>query len=182
MTEAPPWTVLAERVVVQDRHIDLRAETVRTAAGQELGPYWVMHLRDWVAVLAITPDDQVVLVRQWRQAAKLWVLEPPGGVVDEADIVAAGLRELREETGYAAARARHVGAMFTDPSRNTNRLHVMLAEGAVPASPPAREPGEEMTVELLPLAALRAGYARGLLGNAHHVAVVAMALGALDQP
>lgn len=181
MTDAA-WTTLAERVVVQDRFVDLRAETVRTGAGVVLDPYWVMHLPDWVAVLAVTPDERVVLVRQWRQAARRWVLEPPGGVIDEGDPVAAALRELREETGYAAAQARYVGAMFSDPSRNTNRLHVVVAEGVTLAGAPEREASEEMVVEMLDLAALRAGYARGLLGNALHVAVVAMALEALDQP
>src|SRR3954451_2935816 len=83
VTEPPPWTVLAERSVVDDgAFIDLRAETVRTATGAVLDPYWVMHLADWVITVALTPDDWLVLVRLWRQGVKAWVLEPPGGVMD----------------------------------------------------------------------------------------------------
>ena len=173
MSQAPPWRVLEERGVVRDRFVDLRDERVQTAAGALLDPYWVMHLKDWAVIFAITPDRDVVLVRQWRQAVKEWVLEPPGGVVDEGDPVEAALRELREETGYAAPAARYLGAMFTDPARNTNRLHVLLAEGAVVSGPPAREPSEAMTVERLPLAALRPG----LFGCGLHMAAAAMVLG-----
>ena len=159
------------------------AEQLRSSAeGSARVVSLVMHLPDWVAVLAVTPDERVVLVRQWRQAARRWVLEPPGGVIDEGDPVAAALRELREETGYAAAQARYVGAMFSDPSRNTNRLHVVVAEGVTLAGAPEREASEEMVVETMPLAELRAGYASGLLGNALHVAVVALALAGRDQP
>ncbi len=174
MSQAPPWRVLAERVVVQDRFVDLRAERVVTETGHVLDPYWVMHLKDWVVIFAITPDQQVVLVRQWRQGVKQWVLEPPGGVIDAGEPVAAALRELREETGYTAQAARHLGAMFTDPARNTNRLHVVLAAGAVLAGPPEREASEAMAVELLPLAALRPA----LFGCGLHMAAAGMALAA----
>jgi len=64
--------------------------------------------------------------------------------------------------------------MFTDPARNTNRLHVVLAAGAVLAGPPEREASEAMVVELMPVAALRPG----LFGCGLHMAAAAMVLAA----
>jgi len=176
--------VLAERGVVRDRFVDLRAETVRTASGAVLDPYWVMHLPELVVVVAVTPDDHLVLVRQWRQGCKAWVLELPGGIIDpgETDPCAAGARELLEETGYAAPRSRLLAAYWTDPARNSNRLHVVLAEGAVPSGPTARDAGEEMSTVLLPLEAVLAELGQGSFGHGLHIGAVTLALAALGRP
>jgi 8-oxo-dGDP phosphatase len=172
------WRVAASRTLVRDRFIDLAAERVVTGAGAVLDPFYVLTLPDWVVVVALTPDDRMVLVRQWRQGAKAWVLEPPGGVMDpgETDACATAARELREETGFTAARWRVVATPWTDPSRNSNRLHVVLAEDAVPAGTPQHDAGEEMQTELLPVAQVLAGLPQGLLAHGVHLGGVLLAL------
>ena len=173
-----PWRLLSRRAVVRNRHLDLDAEAVETREGAVLDPYWVMTYPDWVLVVALTPDDRMVLVRQWRQGAKAWVLEPPGGVMDagDADPCATAARELREETGYAAARLRLVASLWSDPAHNSNRLHVVLAEGAVAAGPLAREAGEELETVLLPAAEALAGAAAGRFTHAMHLGGLLLAL------
>ncbi|NOG72722.1 NUDIX hydrolase [Roseicella sp. DB1501] len=173
-----PWRLLSRRAVVRDRHLDLDAEAVETREGAVLDPYWVMTYPDWVLVVALTADDRMVLVRQWRQGAKAWVLEPPGGVMDagDADPCATAARELREETGYAAARLRLVASLWSDPAHNSNRLHVVLAEGAVVAGPLAREAGEELETVLLPAAEALSGAAAGRFTHAMHLGGLLLAL------
>ncbi|MEN0074375.1 MAG: NUDIX hydrolase [Paracraurococcus sp.] len=173
-----PWRLLSRRAVVRDRHLDLDAEAVQTREGAVLDPYWVMTYPDWVLVVALTPEDRLVLVRQWRQGAKAWVLEPPGGVMDagDADPCATAARELREETGYAAARLRLVASLWSDPAHNSNRIHVVLAEGAAEAGPLAREAGEELETVLLPAAEALAGAAAGRFTHAMHLGGLLLAL------
>lgn len=176
---ADGWRVTSRRPLLRDRFIDLHAETVVTGAGTVLNPYYVLDFPDWVLVVALTPDARMVLVRQWRQGARAWVLEPPGGVMEPGeDACTTAARELREETGFAAGRFRVVATPWSDPSRNSNRIHVVLAEGAVAAGAPRLDAGEEMRTELLPVAEVLAGLPRGLMTHAMHIGGVVLALAA----
>jgi len=180
MTDAPPWTTLGTTMLVEDRWIRLRADRLRTAAGTELSPWYVLDYPDWAAVVALTRDDRIVLVRQWRHAAQAWCLELPGGVIDpgETDPVAAARRELLEETGYDAPDWRALYAAFPNPAIQTNRLHVALATGAVPTAATAHEAGEAMTVECLPVAEVLAGIGQGMIGQSLHVGALLVGLAA----
>jgi 8-oxo-dGTP pyrophosphatase MutT (NUDIX family) len=176
---ADGWRVEARRSLVHDRYLHLVAERVVTGSGAVLDPYYVLDLPDWVIVVALTPDGRMVLVRQWRQGARAWVLEPPGGVMDPGeDACRTAARELREETGYAAARFRVVATPWSDPSRNSNRMHVVLAEGAMPAGAPQPDTGEEMRTELLPVSEVVAGLSHGLLTHGVQLGGVMLALAA----
>lgn len=180
MTDAPPWTLLGSRPLIEDRWISLRADRLRTAAGVELSPWYVLDYPDWAVVVALTDDDRIVLVRQWRHAVQAWSLELPGGVMDtaDADPVAAARRELLEETGHDARDWRGLYAAWPNPAIQTNRLHVVLAIGAAPAAPLAHDPGEAIRVETLPVAEVLAGIGTGLLGQAMHVGALLAGLAA----
>ncbi|RYJ03377.1 MAG: NUDIX hydrolase [Acetobacteraceae bacterium] len=173
-----PWRRTGTRTVHRDRWVHLRAEAWVTGEGKVLDPWYMLDWADWVHVVALTPDDRMVLVRQFRPGAGAAILELPGGMVeaDETDPVAAGQREFAEETGHAAASYRLVSRLRHDPAHAGNRLHVVLAEGATPAGPQHLDPGEEIAVETLPVDAVLAGLAEGLIGNAGHVGAILLAL------
>lgn len=183
MTKPSPWTTLGSTVLIEDRWIRLRAERIRTAAGAEIAPWYVLDYLDFACVVALTGDDRLVLVRQWRQGAKAWCLELPGGVMDpdEADPIVAARRELLEETGYAAPEWRSLYASFPNPSTHSNRLHVALATGAAPAAAVAHEPGEAITVECLPVAEVLAGLGQGMIGQSMHVGAILVGLAAVGR-
>ena len=76
---------------------------------------------DWVNVIALTPDQQVVLIRQFRVGANEVCLEIPGGMVDPGETPAeAAARELAEETGYTAPRWHQLGRVSPNPAIMTN--------------------------------------------------------------
>jgi len=173
-----PWRRVARRTLVRDRWIHMRADAWETGSGVLLDPWYMLEWRDWVNVVALTADDRLVLVRQFRPGAGAAVLELPGGIMEpgETDPVAAGGREFREETGYEAEEFHLVAALSPDPAHATNRIHFVLALGAAPGAAQHLDPGEEIAVELHPVAAVLAGLAEGMLGNASHVGGLMLAL------
>jgi 8-oxo-dGTP pyrophosphatase MutT (NUDIX family) len=117
---------------------------------------------DWVNVIALTPEQHVVLVRQFRYGIDEFSLEIPGGVMDAGeDPISAGLRELREETGFTGAPARLLGSVHPNPAFQSNRAHFILVEDAVKTHDLAWDSDEEMHVLIEPvdsvLAKARAG-------------------------
>jgi 8-oxo-dGTP pyrophosphatase MutT (NUDIX family) len=127
----------------------------------------IMECTDWVNVLPITDDGQVVLIRQYRFGSDSITLEIPGGIIDpgESPEIAAA-RELREETGYRARNIVSLGSTAPNPAITRNRLHCFLAEGCELDGVQEQDPFEDIGVELHPLAELDALMARGGLDHA----------------
>ena len=174
-----PWRTLSSKPLLHDRWIDLRADRCATAAGVEISPYYVLTYPDWVHVVALTADDCLVLVEQYRHGAASAFLELPGGVIDPGDAspLTAGERELREETGFAATGWQPVSNLHANPAIQPNRVHTVLATGAVRVAEPTLEDGEAgMTLSLVPVSTVLAGLAAGLLGQSMQVGGVLLAL------
>jgi 8-oxo-dGTP pyrophosphatase MutT (NUDIX family) len=131
----------------------LRRERFRSRKSGRAHDFYLIQLSDSVNVIALTPDRQVVLVRQFRAGSQTESLETPGGLVDPGeDPITAALRELREETGYAGDEARVVGSVWSNSSILTSRSTTVLVTNARPVAPTKLEPGEELTLELAPAA------------------------------
>lgn len=117
-----------------------------------------------VSVLAVTDDDRVVMVEQFRPGPDRVVLSLPGGLVDPGeDPVAAGVRELREETGHAVTDAVLVATV--EPPSHVHPRHVVVASGAHLVGEQRLDDLEEIAVVLLPLSELRRRLPSGELGT-----------------
>jgi len=111
----------------------------------EKQPYYSLQMLDYVSVVAVTKDDEIVLVRQFRPVVERYTLELPSGHVEEDETPEqAARRELLEETGFLAERWELLGELAPDSGRLENRLWCFYASGLqlVPGQP--REPGVEM--------------------------------------
>jgi len=117
------------------------------------GDFFAILSPDWVNVIAVTDDDEVVLIEQFRHGTEQITVEIPGGTVDpDEDPLSAGVRELREETGYGGGDARLVGAVTPNPALMNNRCHTVLARGVRREGDPRLEGLEEIRTRLVPLA------------------------------
>ncbi len=168
MNRTPPhgpparWEKLESRSLVRTRILELRAVRHRHPVRGTDREFVVMEAPDWCNVLALTPAGALVLVRQFRFGVDEFSLEIPGGMVDPGeDPVAAGVRELREETGYEGVRARLLGTVHPNPAIQANRCHLVLVEEAVRTARTAWDADEEIEVTVVPvpevLAAARDG-------------------------
>lgn len=178
---ADAWHTLSSRTVIKDRWIDLRADRCVTPSGAEIAPYYVLTYPDWVHVVALTADDRMVVVRQYRHAIGKVTLEIPGGVIDAADSdpLAAAQRELAEETGYTAQTWRMLGGFHPNPATHTNRVHVALALDARTQVEPSPDVGEEGLETLtMSIREILDGLPAGVLVQAMHVAAIYLGLAA----
>jgi len=107
---------------------------------------------DWVNVIALTPEDEVVLLRQYRFGISKVCLEIPGGMVDPGeDARTAAARELVEETGYTSEDWRHLGTVSPNPAIQNNFLHSYLALDARRTADPHLDGSEVLSVHTRPL-------------------------------
>ncbi len=124
----------------------------------------VLETAHWVNVVALTPGRELVLVRQFRFGSEQGEIEIPGGVIDASEEPqAAAERELREETGFTAARWSYLGAVQPNPAFHDNLCHHFLAEQATQTHTQHLDPGEDIACFTLPLETVRALILKGLI-------------------
>ncbi len=145
-----------------------------------IDPFYVLEYPDWVNIVALTDDDEIVLVRQYRHAVGRELLEIPGGVIDRADASpeAAARRELLEETGFTADRWQQVSELSANPASHTNSTFCFLATGARRVAAPTLDAGEAIEWSVLPIAEVVRRARGGELLQALHVAGLFLALSA----
>lgn len=144
------YEMLDRKVVYRGRVISLSVDTVRYQSGNCVQLDVVLH-NGGAAVVALTEDLQVALVRQYRHPVAQSLLELPAGRLEEADTPLDGAkRELAEETGLAASDWKLLVKAYPAPGYCQELLHIYLARHLVEveAQPDC---DEEIEVEYLPL-------------------------------
>jgi 8-oxo-dGTP pyrophosphatase MutT (NUDIX family) len=144
--------VLESKYAFADRWLRLRSDRVLLPGVRLPAPCTIFEYPDWVDVIALTGDRNVVLVDQYRHAVGQIRTEFPAGMVDEAEEpIVAIKRELLEETGYASQEWHLLGSAAVNPALQTNRIHCFLALGAQKVAEQDLDEGEAIRTHELPL-------------------------------
>jgi ADP-ribose pyrophosphatase len=151
MSKPRPWNVLRTENVADFRVFSVAALHSKRAGDALAATFVRIACGDWVNVVPLTPERDVVMIRQFRHGAGAETLEIPGGMVDAGeDPMRAAVRELLEETGYRAARLEPIGTVNPNPALFGNRLHSFVAHDCVRVAEVENDLHEETVVELVP--------------------------------
>ena len=148
-----PWRRLGAERVQRCRVFDLDLVRFEPPDGRDERSFYVIEAPDWITVVPLTNDRQVVFVRQFRFGTNDLTLEIPGGICDAGEHPrATALRELREETGYATEDLVDLGFVHPNPALQSNRCHTFLANNVVRAGDPTPDADEAFELVTIPLA------------------------------
>ncbi|MBT8332719.1 MAG: NUDIX hydrolase [Deltaproteobacteria bacterium] len=152
------WAVLKRQQVADYKLFTLHKKQARSPRTGEIREVLALQFPDWVLTLALTPEKEVVMVRQYRHGTEQVCLELPGGLVDPGDLSpeSSAQRELLEETGFTVANIRLIGECYPQPAILSNRCFFYLAEDAVKTQRQNLDAGEDIDILTIPLKDIRA--------------------------
>ncbi|NRF41625.1 MULTISPECIES: NUDIX hydrolase [Pedobacter] len=130
--EIKKWQRLSSRYLVKEKWATLRVDTCDLQNGVIKDDYYVLEYPNWVNAIAVTEDNKIIMVRQYRHGADIISLEIPGGVIDGDELPEVAIkRELLEETGYSFKSAELIATLYPNPATATNVTYTYLLKGGV---------------------------------------------------
>ena len=131
----------------------------------------ILKAPDWINVVALTKDNKIVLVEQFRYGIEEPTLELPGGVVDPGEHPKeTSIRELKEETGFAGDEVIYLGKVSSNPAMQNNYTHTYFIKNCEKVSEQNLDGNERINVHVIPLDEFMELVASG---EVHHSLVVA---------
>lgn len=151
-----PWKKLGSQPAGEFRIFSIRSDRVVSPRTRQAQDVYVIDCVNWVNVIALTPDQHLVMIEQYRHGSTTVELEIPGGMIDPQDAspAAAALRELREETGYEGEHPRLLGRVFPNPAIMSNTCFTVLVENCRRRHRVQLDQGEDLITRRVPIADL----------------------------
>lgn len=171
------WKLLSEDTVFASGFFKLKTQQYELPDGRIMPRYYTIEFEDWVNVVAVTRQSEIVLVRQYRPPGKTSFLEIPGGGVDkrtDQSALQAAQRELEEETGFVSSNWQLLGTHFPNPALQTNRMHTFLALDCEKTGKLDFDPYEDLETELVPVSQLNSLLTSGKIN--HSIVMAALLL------
>ena len=130
----------------------------------------ILEAQDASNVVAVTKDQQILFVRQYRFGIRQETLELPGGIVDSGELPeVAAKRELSEETGYGGGQWSYLGKIGSNPVFMDSYIHHWVASNVEPGYQGELDDGENIEVELLDLEEVKKKLYSGYFLHPHTV-------------
>jgi 8-oxo-dGTP pyrophosphatase MutT (NUDIX family) len=123
-----PWKLISSERDQSFRIFNLRIDRALSPRTGEEHDFYIIESSEWVNVIPITKEKEVVLIRQYRHGIRDITLEIPGGIIEPGDTLLEGARrELKEETGYTDGDMVYLGMVHANPAIFNNKCHTYLA-------------------------------------------------------
>ena len=178
MASIQKWRVTGSVLALENRWAKVRRDSCVTPAGVLIEDYYYWEGGDFAQVFALTPDEHVLLVRQYKHGVKEIVLELPAGMISssDGDALVTARRELLEETGFEAEKWQSMGVLNVSSAKSTTRAYPFLALGAHRVDGPSLDETEEIEVLLLPIPDLLDRITNGEVRDSNSLAACLLAL------
>jgi ADP-ribose pyrophosphatase len=147
------WETVESKEIADCRVFKVREDTAQS--GDKTGKFYVIENPDWVNVVAVTKDYDVVLIEQFRHGIGEAILEIPGGMIDKGEEPeTAARRELLEETGYSAQEFVFLGKSRPNPAIQNNWLYHFAVVNAEKTEEVKFDEHESCITKLCPVMAI----------------------------
>ncbi|MEH1772797.1 NUDIX hydrolase [Nostoc sp.] len=178
MNNLQKWKILKSKMVLDNPWCQVRQDEIKLPNGKIIDDYFVSIKPDVAMVLPITSNREIIFVRQYRHAVGEFFLELPAGNFDPTKESAevAAIRELREETGYIPQEFRKIGTLYDKPSKDTNKIHLFLAENVSKVGEQELDITEEIEVVLIPVKSVLDKISQGEISVAGTIAALFLGL------
>jgi ADP-ribose pyrophosphatase len=175
------WEKLDSRYLVKEKWATLRVDTCKMPDGTLIDDYYVLEYPDWVNAIAITENNEVIIIHQYRHAAEEVILEIPGGCIDPGESPEEAVkRELLEETGYVFESIQPLSTLYANPSTSANKTYSFIARGGKKVQEQHLDGREEIIVELVSIEKLKQLLLENRFTQALHASAIFYALNELE--
>ncbi len=166
-----PWVTTKEQVEYTTNIFKVLSRDMKIESEDHKATFSIIEAPDWINVIALTEEDEIVLVEQYRYGIEEPTLELPGGMVDFGEHPKeTSIRELKEETGFAGTEVINLGKVSSNPAIFTNYTHTYLIKNCKRVSDQNLDGNERINVQVIPLDEFLDLVANG---EVHHSLVVA---------
>ena len=147
-----PWVTTKEDVEYTTKIFKVLKRHMRIESEDHNATFSILEAPDWINVIALTDNEEIVLVEQYRYGTEVPTLELPGGVCDPGETpLETSKRELLEETGFTTKDWINLGFVSSNPAMLTNHTHTFLAKGCTKTHEQKLDGNERIHVHVMPL-------------------------------
>jgi ADP-ribose pyrophosphatase len=125
------WKTLDSKYAYQHNWFGVRVDKCELPDGRIMEPYYIVEIPDWCNVIVATDKEELIMVQQYRYAAGIITIEPPGGIIEKYEQpIDAAIREMQEETGYISDQIDFLCEIYPNPALQKTKAFFYLARNA----------------------------------------------------
>ncbi len=147
-----PWITTNEEAKYTTNIFKLLSRDMKIVSEDHHATFSIIQAPDWINVIALTPDNEIILVEQYRYGIEQATLELPGGIVDPREKpLETCNRELLEETGFAGNEMVYLGRVSSNPAFLTNYTYTYVIKNCTKVGHQQLDGNERINVHVMPL-------------------------------